>query len=255
MEETNTNIPLYESLSEDEGDMHDKDQEEPKFNIILAIAVVFDPCYKTHFVEFCYKMLYGEYNEQYPSLVETLKQIFNVYKNRIPTYSVEFDALDMELNPTLEKIELDRYLEEKRLNRITDIDILEYWNSNQFRFPNLALMAQDILLIHISNVASESAFSTGGRIMDQYRSCLAHAVVKSLICTRDWRFNEKEGISQRKTRGKYLPEILKVSIVSVVMEFGSICSVSYFAKNKLMLYIFFCKNFLVEIYLCFNMFL
>ncbi|KAK1374567.1 hypothetical protein POM88_030760 [Heracleum sosnowskyi] len=29
MEETNTNIPLYESLSEDEGDMHDEDQEEP----------------------------------------------------------------------------------------------------------------------------------------------------------------------------------------------------------------------------------
>ncbi|KAK1403171.1 hypothetical protein POM88_002776 [Heracleum sosnowskyi] len=203
-------------------------------------------------------MLYGEYNEQYPSLVETLKQIFNVYKNRMPTYSVvcepepgtslqmegsdvmkEFDALDMELNPTLEKTELDRYLEEKRLNKITNIDILEYWNSNQFRFPNLALMARDILSIPISTMASESAFSTGGRILDQYRSCLAHAIVESLICTRDWRFNEKEvlpnytleeltqdiiklsitddpgpgpstgpSISQRKTRGKYMPGCL-----------------------------------------------
>lgn len=86
----------------------------------------------------------------------------------------EFDALDSDLNPTLEKIELDRYLEEKRLNMSIDIDILEYWNLNQFRFPNLALMARDILSILISTVASESAFSTGGRILDQYRSCLEH---------------------------------------------------------------------------------
>lgn len=105
----------------------------------------------------------------------------------------EFDALDRDLNPILEKTELDRYLEEKRLNRNLEIDILDYWSSNQFRFPNLALMARDILSIPISTVASESAFSTGGRILDQYRSCLAHAVVESLICTRDWRFNEKEG--------------------------------------------------------------
>lgn len=101
--------------------------------------------------------------------------------------------MDNELNPTLEKTELDRYLEEKRINRSIDIDILEYWNSNQFRFPNLALMARDILSIPISTVASESAFSTGGRILDQYRSCLAHTVVESLICTRDWRYNEKQG--------------------------------------------------------------
>ncbi|KAL8147277.1 hypothetical protein AgCh_004845 [Apium graveolens] len=104
----------------------------------------------------------------------------------------EFDALDSELNPTLEKTELDRYLEEKRLNMSIDINILEYWNSNQFRFPNLALLARDILSIPISTIASESAFSTRGRILDQYRSCLAHSVVESLICTRDWRFNEKE---------------------------------------------------------------
>lgn len=93
--------------------------------------------------------------------------------------------MDSELNPTLEKTELDRYLEEKRLNRSIDIDILEYWNSNQFRFSNLTLMARDILSIPISTVASESPFSTGERILDQYRSCLAHAVVESLICTRD----------------------------------------------------------------------
>lgn len=103
--------------------------------------------------------------------------------------------MESEVNPLAEKTELDRFLEEKRLNRSIDIDILEYWNSNQFRFPNLALMARDILSIPISTVASECAFSTGGRVLDQYRSCLGHAIVESLICTRDWRFNEKQGIN------------------------------------------------------------
>ncbi|KAL8097492.1 hypothetical protein AgCh_030575 [Apium graveolens] len=71
---------------------------------------------------------------------------------RIPTYTVvcepdagtslqmvgsdimkEFDALERDLN-SVEKTELEKYLEEKRLNKSLDIDILEYWNSNQFRF-------------------------------------------------------------------------------------------------------------------------
>lgn len=58
-------------------------QMKPKFdkywaeyNTILAIAVVFDPRYKTHFVELSYKMLYGEDCEQIPLLHETLKQLF-----------------------------------------------------------------------------------------------------------------------------------------------------------------------------------
>ncbi|KAL8101984.1 hypothetical protein AgCh_033764 [Apium graveolens] len=104
----------------------------------------------------------------------------------------EFDALDCDHGTTIEKNELDRYLEEKRLNRALEIDVLDYWSTNQFRFPNLALMARDVLTIPISTIASESAFSIGGRVLDQYRSCLAYNIVQSLICTRDWRFNEQE---------------------------------------------------------------
>lgn len=99
--------------------------------------------------------------------------------------------MDTDLNPAMEKTEMNRYLEEKRLNRALEIDVLAYWNTNQFRYPNLALMARDVLTIPISTVASESAFSVGGRVLDQYRSCLAHNIVESLICTRDWKFNEQ----------------------------------------------------------------
>ena len=54
-------------------------------------------------------------------------------------------------------------------------------------------MARDVLFILISTIASESAFSVGGRVLDQYRSALKSETVEALICTRDWIFAE-EGI-------------------------------------------------------------
>ncbi|KAL4562445.1 hypothetical protein LXL04_034650 [Taraxacum kok-saghyz] len=44
----------------------------------------------------------------------------------------------------------------------------------------------DILGIQISTVASESMFSTGRRVITDYRSNLSTVIVEALICTQDW---------------------------------------------------------------------
>jgi hypothetical protein len=66
-----------------------------------------------------------------------------------------------------------------------NFDILSYWKWNEFRYPTVAAMARDILSILISTVISESTFSVGGRVIDQYKSLLKPNIVETLVCTRD----------------------------------------------------------------------
>jgi len=75
-----------------------------------------------------------------------------------------------------------------------DFDILSYWKVNEFRYPIVVAMARDILSIPISAVGSESTFSVDGRVIDQYRSLLKPDIVETLVCTRDWLYEEKGNI-------------------------------------------------------------
>ena len=84
------------------------------------------------------------------------------------------------------RTELDKYLAEDTEELTAEFDLLEWWKLNAARFPVLSKMARDILAIPISTVASESAFSTSGRILDDFRSSLTPATLQALICTQDW---------------------------------------------------------------------
>lgn len=67
-----------------------------------------------------------------------------------------------------------------------NFDILSWWKLNQVEFPILSRLARDILSIQVSTVASESAFSAGGRVVDPFRGRLDPETVQALICTKNW---------------------------------------------------------------------
>ena len=86
------------------------------------------------------------------------------------------------------KSQLDLYLEGTRLDHRfhEDLDVIGYWKSHSNCFPKLSLVAQDILSIPITTVASESAFNIGGRILDKFRNSLLPQTTEALLCARDW---------------------------------------------------------------------
>ncbi|CAN0907087.1 Putative AC transposase [Linum grandiflorum] len=65
-------------------------------------------------------------------------------------------------------------------------DILGWWKTNSVKYPILSDIARDILVVPISTVPSESVFSTGGRVLDSFRSSLSPQIVEALICFGDW---------------------------------------------------------------------
>ncbi|GKV05105.1 hypothetical protein SLEP1_g17148 [Rubroshorea leprosula] len=87
---------------------------------------------------------------------------------------------------TSEQSELNKYLAEAVEKDNPDLNILAWWKLNSPRFPVLGAMAKDVLAVRISTVASESCFSTSGRVLDAFRSSLTPKTVQALICAQDW---------------------------------------------------------------------
>ncbi|KAL4293437.1 hypothetical protein AHAS_Ahas18G0128000 [Arachis hypogaea] len=173
-------------------------------NMLLLIAIVLDPCHKLDFVNWILDELFGveKGGELKSKLFTCLNSLYNHYQGKEDESQNNQDAMINEededdiLNIYLQstgrdsdaKSELDRYLKEdcEPRNKSAELDILGWWKGNSTRFPILARMAREVLAIPVSTVASESAFSTGGRIIDPYRSSLTPYMVEALVCTQDW---------------------------------------------------------------------
>ncbi|KAL0423483.1 UNVERIFIED_CONTAM: putative AC transposase [Sesamum radiatum] len=66
---------------------------------------------------------------------------------------------------------------------------LTYWiggKINSPKLPILAKIARDILANSVTGVASEAAFSVGGRVIDDSHTCLLSDVVEALVVVVDW---------------------------------------------------------------------
>ncbi|GAB2286637.1 hypothetical protein Dimus_039784 [Dionaea muscipula] len=189
-----------------------------KVNMMVLLAAVLDPQCKMRLIRFCYGKLYDDF-DKVNSLCNKIKGVlectYNEYKlasdsgtvaasssrksqlhSKIDESSVGVGVarlLKLEFQMGMEeeegmdgKSEVDRYLEEPCEKVVENFDILNWWKVNSSKYKVLSEIARDVLAIPVSTVASESAFSTGGRVIDQFRSSLTPKLVESLICMQDW---------------------------------------------------------------------
>jgi hypothetical protein len=75
--------------------------------------------------------------------------------------------------------ELQGYLSVKPLPR--DINPLDWWQSNQFNYPNLALVARSVFSIPATSTPAERIFSKAGLIVNHLRSSLKPNKVNTLV--------------------------------------------------------------------------
>ena len=65
-------------------------------------------------------------------------------------------------------------------------DILSWWKLEGVKYPTLQALAKDMLAIPVTTVASESAFSTSGRVISLHRSRLKPSTIEALMCAQSW---------------------------------------------------------------------
>ncbi|CAO2816261.1 unnamed protein product [Amaranthus hypochondriacus] len=188
-----------------------------KLNVMLYVAAVLDPRYKWETVEFGIRQMYTKDSDASVVCMRVKSALYDLYdeykgihstpaatKNQSDGASSSSKDVEPGLpkkglmrskfkklkesreDGELTKIEVDKYLDEVTEEDGEGFDILTWWKNNSSRFPILSLVARDVLAIPVSTVASESAFSTGGRVLDSFRSSLSPKMAEALISCQDW---------------------------------------------------------------------
>uniref|UniRef100_A0A3Q7I597 HAT C-terminal dimerisation domain-containing protein n=1 Tax=Solanum lycopersicum TaxID=4081 RepID=A0A3Q7I597_SOLLC len=85
-------------------------------------------------------------------------------------------------------------------------------------------MARDVLSIPVSSVASECSFSTGGRILDSFRSSLTPKLVQALVCLQDWLRSEPQPISIEEDLDflEQLKEVLSLDLLYLSLDLAKL---------------------------------
>ncbi|KAM3246652.1 hypothetical protein P3L10_008419 [Capsicum annuum] len=185
-----------------------------RFSVVLSFGAILDPRFKTQLLEFCFsKVDASSAKESVATIEKKLHKLYEQYENN---QARTVTATTLQCKPNEEgsqskqkksslfvgkfkefestsicnagKSELTLYLEEQKLDyeSFQEMDVIKYWKDNEKKYPNLSVMARDVLSIPITSVASESAFSIGGHVVTKYRSYIHHENVQTLVTIRNW---------------------------------------------------------------------
>ncbi|KAF7129192.1 hypothetical protein RHSIM_Rhsim10G0103300 [Rhododendron simsii] len=178
--------------------------------LALAVSVVLDPRCKMAVVEFYYEQIYGpcESTSYIDRVRTTFSKLFDEYgsgggvlegssssrshavmgssKHNLDGFQEWYEKAHASSIHAYQKSEMDQYLEEIVFPNTEDFNILHWWKVNSGKYPTLARMARDILAVPATTVASEAAFSVGGRVIDESRaSLLPDILMKQVLPNND----------------------------------------------------------------------
>ncbi|CAK8564808.1 unnamed protein product [Lathyrus sativus] len=211
----NVSDPILKTMTANMQLKYNKYWESNTINYLLFVAIYLDPRYKLDYIEFCFTRMYGEKLSE--DMLKKLKSLIaKLFEHYLFLYPVSHDGgsnasssniashsriengeddedwdnlfrMNMKKKQCeVQKNELERYLEDGVEDDSPTFNILTWWKGKTNKYHVLSRIARDILAIPVSTVSSESAFSTGGRVLDSFRSSLNPSTVEALICTQNW---------------------------------------------------------------------
>ncbi|XP_028784158.1 zinc finger BED domain-containing protein RICESLEEPER 1-like [Neltuma alba] len=191
-------------------------------NPLLVIAMILDPRYKMKFLKLAFNEMFPDSTQceaMTNRVTNALYCLYNFYSSRHETNTsksqnqnqtqASSDPTDLsqlriamlESRPLLQlfvaqnEIEVetykyakvDKYFQVELVDVLrSNFDILAWWKVNGSKYKILSLNARDVLAMPLSIVSLESVFSTGGRVIDEFRSSLSLKMVETLICAQNW---------------------------------------------------------------------
>ncbi|CAN6319333.1 unnamed protein product [Urochloa humidicola] len=210
--------PIIEKMSTEMIEKFDKYWKD--IQGVMGLATILDPRFKTDFlIEFIAtltgqpsSLCYDQLDEIKNNLCELMKEYeFDVDEDNTESSAPPLSSSDMlstisarvaSRRPTTMrfKSELDRYLEDDMISvHEENFKIIDWWKVAGTRYPTLRKVARDIFAIPVSTVASESAFSTSGRVLSEHRSRLTPDMVEALMCSQDWLRSKYRGGNNEET--------------------------------------------------------
>jgi hypothetical protein len=83
--------------------------------------------------------------------------------------------------------ELSSYLDSDPLTEFDDsFSVLSWWCDHKRTYPILSILAKDVLIVLVSTISSESAFSLCGRLIEERWRSLTPELVEMLSLAKDW---------------------------------------------------------------------
>nr|XP_023922906.1 zinc finger BED domain-containing protein RICESLEEPER 2-like [Quercus suber] len=196
---------------------------------IMSLAIVLDPRYKLMLLTFYFNKMYGSNaNEEIDKIKNLLFELFAEYdlenidrgviysqassststSSAAPEHDDAMRDYDLFVSNATTNIgqrsrdiisEFELYTSEKMAPRTKQFDVLGWLKRNASKYPTLQRIARDILAIPMTTVASESAFSTSGRLLSPHRSRLHHDTLEALMCGQSWLWSELKGVLKDAT--------------------------------------------------------
>ncbi|XP_025611659.2 zinc finger BED domain-containing protein RICESLEEPER 3-like [Arachis hypogaea] len=145
-------------------------------NMMIFIAVVLDPRYKLQLIKWSFEKLYEKEDAEFltSKVKDTLFKVFDSYR----LFGGNYQRSTRQDPPEISTHKLEAHKTSFAMEFEKKMQFNESANKNE--------IARDVLAMPVFTIASESAFSTGGRVLNNYRSSLTPMTTEALICTQNW---------------------------------------------------------------------